>query len=76
MFHAAYLFQNGVKFCYSLTIDETFQVNLICFELCRYIIINMTIILKENISSIFLYVIYRKIMIRELATCPWVVLWK
>ena len=26
MFHAAYLFQNGVKFCYSLTHDETFQV--------------------------------------------------
>ena len=30
-------------------LDETFQVNLISFELCRYIIINMTIILKENI---------------------------
>ena len=54
MFHAAYLFQNGVKFCYiSLTLDETFQVNLISFELCRYIIINITIMLKENISSIF-----------------------
>ena len=68
--------KNGDKFCYSLTLDETFQVNLISFELCRYIIINMTIILKENISSIFLYIIYRKIMIRELATCPCVVLWK
>ena len=38
-----------------LTLDETFQVNLISFELCRYIIINMTIILKENILSTFLY---------------------
>lgn len=50
MFHAPYLFQKWCQILsFLLALNATFQVNFISFELCRYMIINITIILKENI---------------------------